>query len=53
MVTVIDTTVEDGFCCGCGVCAGVCPSHNLVMEWNSFGEYNPVRLHDCKVECGV
>lgn len=53
MVTVIDTTVENGFCCGCGVCAGVCPSHNLVMEWNHFGEYNPIRLHDCKVECGV
>lgn len=53
MTTVLDTTVVNGFCCGCGVCAGVCPSQNLIMEWNHFGEYNPVRLRECKIECGI
>ncbi|MPL94966.1 hypothetical protein SDC9_41129 [bioreactor metagenome] len=53
MTTIIETTVKNGFCCGCGVCAGVCPSQNLAMDWNIYGEYNPVRLQDCKHECGL
>ena len=53
MSTVIDTTVASGFCCGCGVCAGVCPQQNLVMQLNEYGELNPVKISDCKHECGL
>ena len=52
MSTVIDTVVHNGFCSGCGVCAGVCPQHVLEMAWNQYGEYNPVRINDCNPECG-
>lgn len=53
MTTVIDTTVSRGFCVGCGVCAGTCPNHVLKMEFNEYGEYNPVKLIACPHECGI
>lgn len=52
MVTILDTVVKNGFCSGCGVCAGICPQHVLEMAWNQYGEYNPVRINDCNPECG-
>lgn len=53
MPTIPETTVASGFCCGCGVCAGVCPEQNLIMEMNQYGEYNPVPLHECRTGCGL
>jgi coenzyme F420-reducing hydrogenase beta subunit len=35
------------------MCAAVCPKHLLTMEWNQYGEYNPVRTERCSNECGI
>jgi len=53
MVTVIDTTVSRGFCVGCGICAGCCPNNVLKMEFNKYGEYNPVKAIACPHECVI
>lgn len=53
MSTVLETTVANNLCIGCGVCAGVCPKHSLSMQWNLNGEYNPVKIKDCGKECGL
>ena len=53
MSTVIEETVQNTICCGCGVCAALCPSHCLEMQWNVDGEYNPVKISNCKTECGI
>ncbi len=39
---VLAEVVERAYCAGCGVCAAVCPSERLSMQFNSFGEYVPV-----------
>ena len=33
--------VEPGFCSGCGLCAGICPSSSLMMEYNGKKELVP------------
>ena len=53
MVTVIETTIKNDLCCGCGTCVALCPSHTLNMEWNKYGALNPVKIHDCVHECGL
>ena len=44
--------VRKNKCCGCGVCAGVCPHETLSMQFNQYGEYNPVMVGNC-VQCGL
>lgn len=51
ITNVSSLIVPNGLCSGCGVCAGVCPAGNLVMEWNSRGEYNPVDQGRCIEGC--
>ena len=52
MTTVIESTVAAGFCSGCGVCAGICPKHSLKMQWNEYGELNPVNSTNCN-DCSL
>ncbi len=47
---VVQQVAEKSLCCGCGVCAGVCPSGALEMRFNSRGELVPVLSGGC-IEC--
>ncbi len=40
------------YCCGCGVCAGVCPHSALEMCVNGLGEYRPRPAGEC-TDCGA
>lgn len=44
---IITRVVDMEYCCGCGVCAGVCRQKALTMQFNRFGEYNPVVTGEC------
>ena len=50
---VISTIVKNDLCIGWGVCAVLCPDHSLTMQFNLFGEYNPVEEKECSKECGI
>ena len=53
MKSVITNTVKHNLCIGCGICAAFCPQSVLAMQWNRYGEYNPVEIFPCTKECGV
>ncbi len=53
MATVIETVVQNNLCIGCGLCAALCPQGVLTMQWNRYGEYNPVETSPCTTECGL
>jgi coenzyme F420 hydrogenase subunit beta len=53
MATVIETVVQNNLCIGCGLCAALCPQGILSMQWNRYGEYNPVAISPCTTECGL
>ncbi len=40
-VNVCSAVVAQGLCCGCGMCAGVCPSQYLGIQFNAYGELSP------------
>ena len=50
---VIRDIVENNLCIGCGLCATICPSRTLEMEWNRYGEYIPAERLPCDKECGL
>jgi coenzyme F420 hydrogenase subunit beta len=52
-MTVITNTVKRDLCIGCGLCAALCPQDILTMQWNRYGEYNPVAVSPCTTECGL
>jgi len=52
-MTVITNTVKHDLCIGCGLCAALCPQDILAMQWNHYGEYNPVEVSPCTTECGL
>ncbi|MBT0733035.1 Coenzyme F420 hydrogenase/dehydrogenase, beta subunit C-terminal domain [Methanoculleus bourgensis] len=45
--------VSTNLCIGCGLCAALCPQDILAMQWNQYGEYNPVEVSPCTTECGL
>lgn len=50
---VIETIVQKNLCIGCGVCAGICPANVLKIEFNEYGEYNPVESPGCLRDCNL
>lgn len=53
MATVLEVTVKNSLCTGCGMCAAICPRGLLSMAWNADGEWNPVIQSQCEHECGM
>jgi len=45
---VITHVVTRRLCCGCGICAGVCPQQTLQVRFNEYGELVP---HDDGASC--
>ena len=43
---------EKDSCCGCGICAGLCPSHSIAMNVDEKGFYRAVKLASC-TNCGL
>lgn len=39
--------LDKNLCCGCGSCAGICPTHALGMTMTPQGEYRPFLLQNC------
>ncbi len=52
-MNVTDLTVKNDYCIGCGVCAGVCPSNNLNMDWSPLGELIPHTNDLCSDKCSI
>ncbi|MBF4475251.1 Coenzyme F420 hydrogenase/dehydrogenase, beta subunit C-terminal domain [Methanobacterium formicicum] len=52
-MNVVDVIVKEDYCIGCGVCAGICPSNNLHMDWSNKGELIPNSNDKCKVKCSL
>ncbi|CEL24997.1 Coenzyme F420 hydrogenase/dehydrogenase, beta subunit C-terminal domain [Methanobacterium formicicum] len=52
-MNVVDLIVKNDYCIGCGVCAGVCPSNNLHMDWSDKGELIPKLNDSCKDKCSI
>lgn len=48
---VVTDIVEQEICCGCGVCAGACPFHNLKMAWRDNGDRVPMFTGKCPPGC--
>jgi len=50
---VLSEIVASGFCCGCGICAGICSPGSIQMRLNDLGEYNPFPTENACTNCGV
>ena len=51
-VSVPNAVVRD-LCCGCGMCAAVCPQNAVTMDWGTCGELVPKLASGNCTECGL
>ena len=52
MGDTVNSVVEGGLCCGCGTCAGVCPTEAIVMNMTSRIFVPSISLDKC-IHCGL
>jgi coenzyme F420 hydrogenase subunit beta len=51
-VDLLRDVIQEGLCCGCGTCAGICPVNAIQME-KTTGLYRPrIDEHSC-INCGL
>jgi len=50
---VCEVIVPAEMCCGCGLCAALCPVNALQISWNQYGEYEPVEVNQACITCSV
>ncbi|HEY3266026.1 MAG TPA: Coenzyme F420 hydrogenase/dehydrogenase, beta subunit C-terminal domain [Armatimonadota bacterium] len=50
-MNVCSETVARDLCIGCGVCAGICTTGNLTMQWTPQGTLQPADLGKCLPKC--
>lgn len=50
---VVTGPVANDLCCGCGVCAAICPRENLFMQLDQRGQYQPHDKADCPPTCSA
>ncbi len=48
--SLFDKVVQNQYCIGCGVCAGVCPRAYISMSWGESGIYQPSLSQVCELE---
>jgi len=53
IINVTDTVVKNNMCIGCGVCASLCPTNALKIDFNQDGEYNSKLTGDCFDSCSL
>jgi coenzyme F420 hydrogenase subunit beta len=51
---LMNNIIEPNYCCGCGICAGVCHQNVLKMDWNEKGALTPkIENIDSCTNCGL
>jgi len=50
---VCEAVVANDLCIGCGICAGVCPTQVLGIQFNKYGEYKAVEVKAGCSECAL
>jgi coenzyme F420-reducing hydrogenase beta subunit len=53
MQNTVKKIVNNDFCIGCGICAGICPAGALKMIFNKYGEYNVQKEDSLCSSCGL
>lgn len=49
---VFSEVIAHDLCIGCGICASVCPSSAIAMQWAENGDLVATRIGACHVQCG-
>lgn len=53
IINVTDIVVKNNMCIGCGICASLCPTNALEIEFNQNGEYNSKLTGNCLDSCSL
>ena len=50
-LNILETVVDSGFCCSCGVCDAACPTNHLKMIEDDYGQIVPEGRTYCAEKC--